>query len=232
MLTNILGTGFLVILGTGLVWAAVATPPPAVAESRDHESHDPGHHHHDGRHYPDASPLSKAPSANLLATNQLLALPPLPEGVEELRFADFFKPVASRGLEFTDKVKALEGKRVRLLGYMVRSDKSYPGLFMFSPVPVQCHEAEMGLADDLPATLVHASTTTDSEKHVPHTPGLLLLTGTLSLGPKEEKDGRISNVRLRLDFRQTPHQTLETISTNAAPTSQANAASVAPQTIK
>ena len=39
---------------------------------------------------------------------------------------------------------------------------------------------------------------------VPHTPGLLLLTGTLSVGNKPEPDGRISTVRLTLDQPAKP----------------------------
>jgi hypothetical protein len=39
------------------------------------------------------------------------------------------------------------------------------------------------------------------EGELPHTPGLLLLTGRLELGSREEPDGRVSTVRLVLDAR-------------------------------
>jgi hypothetical protein len=37
------------------------------------------------------------------------------------------------------------------------------------------------------------------DQPVPYTPGLMLLTGTLSVGNRPEPDGRISLVRLELD---------------------------------
>ena len=47
-------------------------------------------------------------------------LPPLPEGVEELKFGEMFRtPISDRGLELTDKLQTLHGKRVRVLGHMV-----------------------------------------------------------------------------------------------------------------
>lgn len=60
-------------------------------------------------------------------------------------------------------------------------------------------EAADGPADDLPATAVFVHLQTDQVEPVPYTPGPLLLTGTLALGPMEETDGRVSAVRLLLD---------------------------------
>jgi hypothetical protein len=70
---------------------------------------------------------------------------------------------------------------------------------------VTLHEEEYGLAEDMPATIVHVTTQTNAIPITPHTPGLLLLTGTLGLGNREEADGRISTVRLALD-PPTPEQ--------------------------
>ena len=63
---------------------------------------------------------------------------------------------------------------------------------------------------------------------VPYTPGLMLLTGLLSVGTQEEADGRISSVRLILDPPTTEQQHLlaelassaKTNSTTTAPTSK------------
>src|SRR6188474_3449389 len=64
-------------------------------------------------------------------------LPPLPNGVAELKFSEFFvNPVGPRGLELTDKLKELDGKRVRILGYMAAQDERPPGSFLLTPVPV------------------------------------------------------------------------------------------------
>jgi hypothetical protein len=126
-------------------------------------------------------------------------LPPLPRGVTELRFSEFFvSPVGERGLELTEKLKALDGKRVRILGYMVREEHAQQGSFLLTPVPVQLHDHDSALADDLPCAT--ARVMVPGHRPVLYTPQFLLLTGTLSLGNREEPDGRISLVRLTLDI--------------------------------
>jgi hypothetical protein len=138
-----------------------------------------------------AAALGPAPSA----------LPPLPEGVTALQFGEFFvKPVGPRGLVLTEKIRGLDGRRVRILGYMVRRDAAPPGTLLLAPYPVQLHDHEYGLADDLPpATLVVVVPGETGE--LPHTTGPLLLTGRLELGSREEPDGRVSTARLVLDPR-------------------------------
>lgn len=125
-------------------------------------------------------------------------IPPLPPGVTELKFSEFFvSPVGPRGLELTDRLLSLDGKRVRILGYMVRNERGLPGQFLFAAMPVQLHDHDS--SDDLPAALVHVSVPTNVGQQVPYAPGLMLLTGTLDLGPREEADGRNSLVRLAVD---------------------------------
>jgi hypothetical protein len=127
-------------------------------------------------------------------------LPPLPPGVAELKFSDFFEPIGRRGLELAQGLRALDSKRVRILGYMVRQCEAPPGLFLLAPLPVTLHTHEYGLADDLPPTALHVQMSAgDAGRPVPYTPGLLLLTGTLSVGSHDEADGRTSCVRLKLD---------------------------------
>lgn len=150
-------------------------------------------------------------------------LPPLPDGVEELKFSEFFKtPVGDRGLEITDKLKSLDGKRVRILGFMVHEDltrcnscvmpktrngkpvpawmeATIPGRMMFAAVPCNVSHAHYGLADDLPPQTVFVYVPDKVGQLVPYTPGPMLLTGVLSVGNKREPEGRISIVRLELD---------------------------------
>lgn len=142
------------------------------------------------------TPASKE-SANLIAPAEL---PPLPAGVTELKFSEFFKqPVGSRGLEMTDKARSLDGKRVRILGYMVRQEKPVPHCFLLTPLPVTLNEEEYGFSEDMPATVLHVFTDSSTPATVPFTPGLLLLAGKLTVGNRPESDGRISSVRLQLD---------------------------------
>jgi len=127
-------------------------------------------------------------------------LPALPAGVTQLEFSDFFRhPVGPRGLELTDKLLQLEGKRVRILGYMIQQSHPAPRCFLFSPRPVQMHEREYGFADELPASTMHVFTDASAPEMVPFTPGPLLLTGTLSVGNRPEPSGRVSLMRLQLD---------------------------------
>lgn len=133
-------------------------------------------------------------------------LPALPEGVAELKFADLFLPIGDRGLEFAPKARELDGKRVRILGYMVRGCSCVPGRFLLTPVPLTLHDHEMGPCDDLPASTVYVDVPPlrRTQKPVPFSAGLFLATGTLSLGGRDEPDGRRSWVRLELERPEQP----------------------------
>ena len=109
-------------------------------------------------------------------------------------------PVGPRGLEMTTKLLALDGRRVRIVGYMAQQEDPRPGFFMLAPVPVNVAETSSGMADDLPrATLFVHLPPSQANNIASHQSGLLVLTGTLSVGNREEGDGRISMVRLQLD---------------------------------
>jgi hypothetical protein len=128
-------------------------------------------------------------------------LPSLPADIADLKFRDFFvMPVGPRGLEMTPKLLALDGRRVRILGYMAQQEDPYPGFFMLTPMPLKVAEASDGMADDLPpATLFVHLPPFQANNVASHLSGLLVLTGTLSVGNREEGDGRISMMRLQLD---------------------------------
>ncbi|MGH8582032.1 MAG: hypothetical protein ACREWG_04445 [Gammaproteobacteria bacterium] len=130
------------------------------------------------------------------ATAEARSLP----GVD-LHFFDFFKlPVGARGLEPTDRLLSLAGKRVKLMGYMVKEEEPFLGLFMLAPMPVSLAELADGPSDYLPpATLfVHMPGET-ADKIVGYRPGTWTVAGTLELGGQEEENGRVSYVRLMLD---------------------------------
>ena len=125
---------------------------------------------------------------------------PPPHGVEDIKFREFFKmPIGPRGLEPTDKLLGLNGKRVRIFGYMVNAEEPSAGPFILAPLAVSMAEKEDGPADDMPATILFVHIANAEGLIVPHIPGLLKLTGTLDLGNQEETDGRVSAVRLHLD---------------------------------
>jgi len=154
------------------------------------------------RHTSSAS-LSAATAGNPgaeTASTKPVELPPLPAGVEELKFNEFFQqPVGPRGLEYTEKLRHLNGRRVRVLGYMAEQSRPAPRCLLLAPIPVKLHEDEWGFCEDLPATVLHVFVDPSGPETVPYTPGLLLLTGTLSVGNRVEPDQRVSTVRLQLD---------------------------------
>jgi hypothetical protein len=145
--------------------------------------------------------------------------PPAAEGVTDIEFTEFFGPIGDRGLELSAKLKSLEGKKVRLVGFMVRQTAPTPGVLLLAPQPIQTDEVEYGACDDLPPQVARVFLPLPAGVFVPLTPGPLLLTGRLELGPQAEPDGRNSFIRLRLASPElTPLAAARPV-TSAAPTS-------------
>ncbi|HEU5081401.1 MAG TPA: hypothetical protein VFT72_19470 [Opitutaceae bacterium] len=146
-------------------------------------------------------------------------LPALPDGVAELKFSDFYKfPAGPCGLEYSDKLKQLNGRRVRILGFMVEQERPSRGVAMLTPYRETTDEEEYGLCDDLPPATIFAVLPKYQDAPVPYTPGPLLLTGILEVGKRIEADGRVSHVRLLVDPESTPASTTArsaTVSTKA-----------------
>lgn len=131
-------------------------------------------------------------------------LKPAPDGTTDLKFGEFFKlPIGPRGLEPSEKLTSLAGKRVRLVGYMARQETPTVGFFVLSPLPVSLGDEDESLADDLPASVIYVHFSAPENRPLPYYSGLLRLTGTLSLGAFEESDGHVSSVRLQLDHELT-----------------------------
>ncbi|MBC7805183.1 MAG: hypothetical protein H7145_03435 [Akkermansiaceae bacterium] len=117
-----------------------------------------------------------------------LKLPPCPLGVTDLGWDDFFvSPVGRGGLRLTPKIKSLDGKRVRLSGYMVRREEPLPGVLILTPFPMSVEEHESGFAD-LPPQAVRVVLPYAAKEQIPHTTRPLLLTGTLYVGRREESE--------------------------------------------
>ncbi len=127
-------------------------------------------------------------------------LPPAPAGVTELRFRDLVKlPIGPRGLEPGDGLRAHLGKRVRLVGFMVRQAEPVRGQLLLSPLPVEIGNADEGLADDVPAALVEV-VLSDRSVVLPYMPGLLKISGTLETGGRVSADDpRSAFARIRPD---------------------------------
>jgi hypothetical protein len=123
----------------------------------------------------------------------------------ELAFKDFFDhQIGSKGLVMSAKLNAANGQKVQITGYMVQQEVPHLGRFMLSPRPVQMSEHADGEADDLPAALVTVYLE-DAQQDwlIPYKRGLMALSGQLSVGRLEERDGRVSWVRLVLSAQAT-----------------------------
>ncbi len=115
----------------------------------------------------------------------------------DLLFRDFFEmPVGPRGLRPSPRLLALDGQQVRLRGYVAHQARPTADVFILSPLPVELGDADDGLADDLPPAIVfvHAAAPT-----IPSSRDIVQVTGRLSVGPLDEADGRVSQVRLFVD---------------------------------
>jgi hypothetical protein len=164
-----------------------------------------------------AEALSKERSKNSQAPREAVKLPPLPEGVADLRFDEFYKmPVGAFGLEPTEKLLSLNGRKVRILGYMGKIRLRNNRQMIFAPVPLQAQPLEYGKADDIPAAHVLVRVPGNASEPVPHTPGLMLLTGVLSVGGKS-LDGENAFVRLLLDAPEAKPSAQAQAAPKAAP---------------
>ncbi|OWQ44943.1 hypothetical protein CDL60_21790 [Roseateles noduli] len=144
---------------------------------------------------PLAASVAHAESATM-ATMSSAASP----AASDLKFSQFFKsPIGPAGLELSDALRAADGRPVRLVGYMVAQEQARPGRFWLTPRPVRMSEHADGEADDLPAAAVTVLLDpSQQERLVAHRDGLVVLTGTLSIGRVEDESGRVSWIRLQL----------------------------------
>lgn len=144
---------------------------------------------------------SKLTLATHDATSAAAPLPPASDGVTDFSFAEFYGPVGDRGLEYSEKLRSLAGRRVRLAGYMVREQSPVPGLYRVAGWPIVVETQGLCMSDDTPPNVAYVIVPPGAAPATPAPwrPGRLLLTGTLEFGPRAEADGRNSFVRLLLD---------------------------------
>lgn len=119
----------------------------------------------------------------------------------ELSFTNIFiTPAGPTGLAYTDEIRKLEGKPVRMTGYMVRTVNKDPDAFMFTRFPVATFFEEYGIVDDVPPNFAVALLKPREGKGSAWQPFAVTVFGKLELGSRNEQDGRISYVRIRSDY--------------------------------
>lgn len=143
--------------------------------------------------------VSAHATPRLLAVRKELGAPPA--GVSDLKFHDIFKtPVGDKGLEPSTALLALAGKRVRMVGYMVRQQPAPKDTFLLSPLAAEISDEDEPLADDLPPSIVAIEVTGAANQPIPLLPGLIQVTGVLHVGAKTDTaSGRVSAVQIALD---------------------------------
>jgi hypothetical protein len=122
-----------------------------------------------------------------------------------LAFNEFFT-IAGSALQPSPKLRSLNGKRVRLVGYMALQEHPLKGAFYLCPRPVTCDESGGGTGA-LPPTAVRVSVRGAGEAEVAFIPRPIQVTGLLDLGYRTESNGGVSWVRLTLDQEKdiSPH---------------------------
>jgi len=108
----------------------------------------------------------------------------------------FVKPAGARGFEFTPEAARLQGQKVRIHGWMVKHLHDDPRILLLNTQPLVLNMSEFGLADDLPPWAMHVILADRPGWAPVWTARPLEICGTLELGPRQERDGRISHLRL------------------------------------
>jgi hypothetical protein len=132
-------------------------------------------------------------------------LPPPLAGVADLRFSELFGPIGDRGLEYSAQLRAVDGQKVRVAGYMIREQVHAPGLFLLAGWPVTVETKGLCAIDNAPPSAVHVIVSSSATRPVAYRPGRIVLIGRIELGPRLEADGRNSALRLVLDLTSAAH---------------------------
>jgi hypothetical protein len=101
------------------------------------------------------------------------------------------------GLALSGMARAHAGKRVRLVGYMARTEEPEMGGFWLAPRPVVCDEGGAGTGD-LPAESVRVIVRSHPSEPPSHLDGPIAVTGTLEVG-RVADGSHVSWLRLLLD---------------------------------
>jgi hypothetical protein len=111
-------------------------------------------------------------------------------------FGELFDPGPS--LKPSAKALALDGRRVRIVGFMAEMEEPLAGAFYLVPRPIKLDESGGGTGD-LPLESVLIAVPGSEGKTLPHVDGPLEGTGVLDVGNRADGQGRVSNFRLTLD---------------------------------
>lgn len=128
----------------------------------------------------------------------------LAEGVTELTLSEVYQmPIGPRALVPSAKLLALDGKQVRVTGYMVAEEEPVAGRLILAPLPTQLVDEDEPESDDLPPNVIYVNFPSAIRAHLMR--GQIRLTGTLHLGAVPQPNGRLAAIRLELSPQMVPH---------------------------
>jgi hypothetical protein len=133
-----------------------------------------------------------------LILSSLLAAATPSRAATTLRFDELLALKPGGSLEYTDKLKALAGKRVRVVGFMADMERAPEGAFFLVKRPLVADESGAGSAD-LPPDAIRIIVRSARGKALAHIPRALTVVGVLELGARDEPDGLPSFIRIVLD---------------------------------
>lgn len=117
------------------------------------------------------------------------------QGTVDLDFSDIAAGV--HGSKLSDSVRGLNGRRVRMRGYVAHFESPLMGSFYLVPRPLRTDETMAGKAE-LPLETVLVMTRSMVGPQLPHIDGALDVTGILDVGAEVEENGLVSWLRLNL----------------------------------
>jgi hypothetical protein len=119
-----------------------------------------------------------------------------PPDAARLSFERLFSPGPGPA-RFTPETRALAGRRVRIVGHMVRMELPPRAAFYLAARPVEADESGGGTAD-LPPSVIRVEVPWIAGE-VPWIEGPVDVVGKLELGRAEDEEGRVSWIRVVLD---------------------------------
>ncbi len=140
--------------------------------------------------------VNAKPPAPMATVSSLLRHPT--QTAQTLEFRELFN--SGPKLIPSAKALALNGKRVRMVGFMANMEVPIEGGFYLVPRPLSLDEAGGGTAD-LPLESVLVVVPSKEGRIIPHVAGALEGVGILEVGNRSDDQGRVSNFRLKLDLQ-------------------------------
>jgi hypothetical protein len=130
------------------------------------------------------------------------------KGAVRIAFREFLAPSTTE-LKPSDKLRSLQGKRVRIVGFMAEMEHQPEGYFYLCSRPILCDESGGGIGE-LPIDAVRVVVRANKGQAVKFIAPPIEVTGTLELGGQSEFEPDSWAVRVVADKFRDAVQLLQT----------------------